>query len=71
MAKNSDLGFKKYCEKFIDFENELKKLFSTEEIKKYFDDCVGTMNCVSSVKQKKEMDEMLEWLKRKNREQDE
>jgi hypothetical protein len=29
------------------------------------------MNCVSSVKQKKEMDEMLEWLKRKNREQDE
>ena|SRR5205814_4642379 len=64
---------KKHYEKFIDFENQLKKLFSTEEISNYSDKCAKTINAVYSLKMKKEKEEtdkILENLKREKGEQD-
>ena len=63
IAKKGDLDFNKYCEKFIDFENQLKNYFSSEEIKNYQDHCVGMIECVYSIKRKNKQEETAETLK--------
>jgi curved DNA-binding protein CbpA len=59
-----------YCKKFIDFENELKKIFSTEEITEYKDSCAKFIETAYDIKRTNENNRLREELEQKIKEKE-